>query len=52
MTLEPLADYRDSPPGELWGGEPSYEELRQKLAKATRTNAKLCGFKGPADAGK
>lgn len=43
-TLEPLADYRDAPPGEPVGYEPSYEELHTRLAKATRTNATRCGF--------
>lgn len=51
--LEPLAEYRDASPDEPVGYEPAYEELLAKIAKATRTNAKLCGFKpSAADAGK
>ncbi len=44
VTLEPLAEYRDAPPGEPIGYEPSYEDIFARIAKATRTNAKLCGF--------
>lgn len=43
-TLEPLAEYRDAPPGEPIGYEPSFEDVFARIAKATRTNAKLCGF--------
>lgn len=43
-TLEPLAEYRDAPPGEPIGYEPSFEDIFARIAKATRTNAKLCGF--------
>lgn len=50
-TLEPLAEYRDAPPDEPVGYEPSYQEVMTRIAKATRTNAKLCGWTG-ADAGK
>ncbi|MBL8921218.1 MAG: hypothetical protein JNJ54_20310 [Myxococcaceae bacterium] len=51
-TLEGLADYRDAPPNEPVGFEPSYEELHTRLAKATRTNATRCGFTWPAPAKK
>ncbi len=43
-TLEPLSDYRDVPMEEVGGAEPSFTELHQKLARATRTNARLCGY--------
>jgi len=43
-TLEPLAEYRDAPPGEPIGYEPSFADELARIAKATRTNAKLCGF--------
>lgn len=43
-TLEPLAEYRDAPLGEPLGSEPAFEEELARIAKATRTNAKLCGF--------
>jgi hypothetical protein len=43
-TLEPVAEYRDAPPGEPIGYEPSFEDVFARIAKATRTNAKLCGF--------
>ncbi|MDP3238313.1 MAG: hypothetical protein Q8N26_36305 [Myxococcales bacterium] len=44
VTLEPLAEYRDAPPGEPVGYEPSFADEFAKIAKATRTNAQRCGF--------
>ena len=44
VTLEPLASSCDAPPGEFIGYEPAHGDLLARIAKATRTNAKLCGF--------
>lgn len=43
-TLEPLAELRDTPADELGLGEPAYQDVLVKLGKATRTNAKRCGY--------
>jgi hypothetical protein len=43
-VLEPLAEYRDAPPDEPVGYEPAFADEFARIAKATRTNAKLCGF--------
>jgi hypothetical protein len=44
MTLMPLGAFRDDSGDDLAGAEPAFEELIKKLALATRTNAKLCGY--------
>jgi hypothetical protein len=51
-TLEPLAEYRDAPPDEPVGYEPTFSEEFGRIAKATRTNARLCGFKPAVDGGR
>lgn len=44
MTLMPLAELRDQGEDEAGGGEPAFEEILKKLARATRTNSRLCGY--------
>jgi hypothetical protein len=44
MTLMPLGHFRDDSGDDLAGAEPALEDLIRKLALATRTNAKLCGY--------
>lgn len=51
-TLEPLSEYRDASLDEPVGYEPAYQDVLARIAKATRTNAKLCGFVPPRDAGR
>ncbi|MFT3710675.1 MAG: hypothetical protein QM817_23885 [Archangium sp.] len=46
-TLEPAGDLRTLNDEDAAGGEPAYEEVLKKLARATRTNSKLCGFVAP-----
>jgi hypothetical protein len=44
-TLAPLASLAAQPDDEVSAGEPAFEEDARKLARATRTNLKLCGAK-------
>lgn len=46
-TLEPLGDLRFVGDEDAAGGEPAYEEVLKRLGKATRTNAKRCGYVEP-----
>lgn len=42
-TLQPMSRLRDAAEDEVGMGEPAFAEELQKLARATRTNSKLCG---------
>ncbi len=46
-TLEPTGDLRFLSDEDAAGGEPAFEEILKRLGKATRTNAKRCGFVEP-----
>jgi hypothetical protein len=46
-TLEPTGDLRTTSDEDAGGGEPAYEEVLKRLTRATRTNAKVCGFVAP-----
>jgi len=43
--LEPLGELRDPADADEAYGEPAFEEIMKKIAKATRTNAQRCGYK-------